>query len=107
MKQLLLEQTQPHRFILAARDTKRTQSAFDDLKYDAGKHDLSLVPVELADLRTVKSFAQQTLSKLGPSKIDYLLLNAASSRPAVDVATNPSKWCESYVVNHLCEKKHL
>ena len=103
----LLEQAQPYRFILGARDTSRLQGALDGLKYDSSKHNLSLLPLELADLGNVKSFAQKTLAKLGQSKIDYLLLNAGTIKPASVPATNPSKWCEPYVVNHLCtEYRH-
>jgi hypothetical protein len=63
------------------------------------------LPLELSDLKTVKSFAQLALNKLGQDKIDYLLLNAAATQAAEQPGQRQSKWCESYVVNHLCTDK--
>jgi NAD(P)-dependent dehydrogenase (short-subunit alcohol dehydrogenase family) len=58
------------------------------------------LPVELSDLKSVRRFAQQALEKLGDERIDYLLLNAAIA----DNAEKPGDgWCETYIVNHLCE----
>lgn len=55
-------------------------------------------------MQTVKSFAQQTLEKLGQDPVDYLLLNAAIARNADDrPGPNGSQWCDSYIINHLCE----
>jgi len=54
-------------------------------------------------LKTVKSFAQQTLEKLGQDKIDYFMLNAAITNSAEKPGSHGSKWCEAYIVNHLCE----
>ncbi|KAI0193622.1 hypothetical protein EV127DRAFT_423737 [Xylaria flabelliformis] len=99
----LLQQTEPYRFILGARDPKSTQAAYDKLKYDATVHSVSILPLELADLRGVKSFAQQALDKLGSHKLDVLLLNAALNKPATGPGPNPSKWCEAFVVNHLSQ----
>lgn len=64
---------------------------------------MSVLPLELSDLKGVKSFAEQTLEKLGKDKIDYLLLNAGISKGAQEPGPNGSKWCESYIVNHICE----
>ncbi|KAI0556030.1 hypothetical protein F4679DRAFT_520788 [Xylaria curta] len=99
----LLQQTQPYRFILGARDPKATQAAYDNLKYDAAVHSVSILPLELADLKAVKSFAQQTLDKLGSHELDVLLLNAALNKPATGPGPNGSKWCEAFVVNHLSQ----
>ncbi|KAK3936568.1 NAD(P)-binding protein [Diplogelasinospora grovesii] len=101
----LLNQSQPHRFILGARDVARTQSAFDALNLPATKSEsLSILPLELSNLKTVQTFAQQTLQKLGNTKIDYLLLNAAVAGSAEPpTGPNGSKWCEPYVVNHLAQ----
>ena len=93
-------QPQAYRVILGARDTGRTQKAYDDIAYDRAKHSLAIFPLELSDLKTVKSFAQQTLDKLGQDKIDYLLLNAGATQ-AKEEGQRQGKWCESYVVNHL------
>lgn len=102
MKQLL-EQSQPYRVILGARNTQKAQQAFDGLNYDKEANPLSVIPLDLADLKSVKSFAEQTLDKLGQTKIDYLLLNAGISNSAEEPSPNGSKWCEAHVVNHLCE----
>ena len=69
---------------------------------------MNALPVELADLRTVKEFAQLALNKLGNAKLDYLFLNAAVSKAAegmqgMERGPNGSKWSEAYLVNHLCE----
>lgn len=101
MKQLLA-QTEPYRFIIGARDTATSKKAFDDLKYDNAKHSLTLLPLELANLNGVKSFAQQTLEELGSDKVDFLLLNAGMVKDA-NSPVQGSKWCEPYIVNHLCK----
>ncbi|ROV91968.1 hypothetical protein VSDG_07627 [Cytospora chrysosperma] len=102
VKQLLAE-TQPYKFILGARDIKTTQAAYDKLQYDS-RHSLTILPVELSNMQTVKSFAQQTLEKLGQDPVDYLLLNAAIARNADDrPGPNGSQWCDSYVINHLSQ----
>jgi NAD(P)-dependent dehydrogenase (short-subunit alcohol dehydrogenase family) len=77
--------------------------AFDGLKYDTTKHNLTLLPLDLSQIKNVKIFAQQTLEKLGSAgKIDYLLLNAALGKSAEEKGYHP-KWCESYIVNHLAQ----
>ena len=59
--------------------------------------------MELSNLKTVKSFAQETLESLGQDPIDYLVLNAAMARKADDrPGPHGSQWSDSYVVNHLC-----
>jgi hypothetical protein len=78
------------------------QAAYDGLSYDSKTHSVTLLPLELADLRTVKKFASQTLEKLGSDKLDYLMLNAAVVKSANEPGVNGSKWSEQYVVNHLC-----
>ncbi|KAI0149452.1 hypothetical protein BJ166DRAFT_596397 [Pestalotiopsis sp. NC0098] len=100
---LLLSQSQPYRFILGARDVKGTQSAYDALKIDREKHSISLLPLDLSDLRNVKSFAQQTLEQLGQDKLDFLFLNAALIKAANEPGPHGSKWCEALVVNHLSQ----
>ncbi|KAJ8124268.1 hypothetical protein O1611_g9374 [Lasiodiplodia mahajangana] len=97
----LLQQSQPYKFILGARDLKSTQAAYDGLKYDAATHSVSILPLELTDLRGVRSFAQQTLDKLGKDNLDILFLNAGMNKPATGPGPNGSKWCEALVVNHL------
>ncbi|KAK3332209.1 hypothetical protein B0T19DRAFT_482543 [Cercophora scortea] len=98
----LLGQAQPYRFILGARDVGKTKTAYEDLKFDA-KHSLTVLPLDLSNLRHTKTFAEETLEKLGSDKIDYLLLNAGISNPADAPGPNGSKWCESYIVNHLSQ----
>ncbi|KAM0335023.1 hypothetical protein ACHAQA_000057 [Verticillium albo-atrum] len=99
----LLQQSQPYRVILGARNTEGAQKAFGALKFDASKHNVTVLPLELADLRGVRTFAQQALEKLGQDKVDYVLLNAAITDSAVNPGPHGSKWCESYVVNHLSQ----
>jgi len=83
------------------------QAAYDNVSYDGKKHSLTLLPLELSDLRTVKKFAAQTLEKLGHDKLDILMLNAALSKAANEPGINGTKWSEQFVVNHLCTRKYL
>ncbi|KAI0850122.1 NAD(P)-binding protein [Daldinia vernicosa] len=99
----LLAQTQPYNFILGARDTKTAQANFDGLEYDNSKHSLTIFPLELSNLKTVKTFSQQVLDKLGQDKIDYLLLSAAISNNSEQPGPHGSKWSEPYIVNHLSQ----
>ncbi|KAH8901937.1 NAD(P)-binding protein [Coniochaeta sp. PMI_546] len=99
----LLGQSQAYKVILGARDTARTQKAYDDVAYDRAKHSLAILPLELSDLKTVKSFAQQTLDKLGQDKIDYLLLNAGATQGKDEPEPREAKWCKSYIINHLSQ----
>ncbi|KAH8882173.1 short-chain dehydrogenase/reductase [Thozetella sp. PMI_491] len=99
----LLGQSQAYKFILGARDTKTTETAFNDLKYDVTKHTLTVLPLELSNLKSVQSFAQQTLQKLGADKIDYLMLGAAQTGNAEGPGPFGSKWSAQYVVNHLSQ----
>ncbi|KAM5345857.1 hypothetical protein ACJ41O_011718 [Fusarium nematophilum] len=99
----LLEQTQPYKVILGARNTKSTQTAYDGLQFDKATNGVTVLPLDLSDLKGVKSFAKQTLEKLGQDKIDYLLLNAAISNGAEGPSPHGSRWCEAYVVNHLSQ----
>ncbi|KAH8650044.1 hypothetical protein BX600DRAFT_517262 [Xylariales sp. PMI_506] len=103
VKQLLLHSAEPYRFILGARDTKQAQVAYDELKFDGTKHSISILPLELSDLRSVKSFAQQTLGKLDHDKVDILFLNAAIVKDASGPGPHGSQWCDTYVVNHLSQ----
>lgn len=100
----LLGQSQPWKVILGARDTVRTSRAYEALDYERTRQTVSVLPLELTDLQTVRLFAQQTLKGLGKDKIDYLLLNAAISQAPSEPGPHGSKWCPSYVVNHLCKE---
>ncbi|KAH6984582.1 hypothetical protein BKA56DRAFT_671081 [Ilyonectria sp. MPI-CAGE-AT-0026] len=99
----LLEQAQPYKIILGARNTSSTQAAIDGLQFDKAANGTTVLPLDLSDLKGVKSFAEQTLAKLGQTKIDYLLLNAAITNSAEKPGPNGSKWCEAYIVNHLSQ----
>ncbi|VTT70136.1 unnamed protein product [Fusarium fujikuroi] len=100
----LLSQSQPYRVILGARNTKNAQKAYGELKFDRESHGVTVLPLELNDLKGVKSFAEQTLDKIGKEKIDYLLLNAGLGGVAAEgPGPHGSKWCESHVVNHLSQ----
>ncbi|KAI9147616.1 Protochlorophyllide reductase A, chloroplastic [Paramyrothecium foliicola] len=95
----LLGQSQPYRLIIGARNTPGAQAAFNDLQYDRDAHALDVLHLDNADLSTVKTFAQQTLEKLGQDKLDILFLNAAIAKSALE---NPGyKWCEGAIVNHF------
>ncbi|KXX77792.1 WW domain-containing oxidoreductase [Madurella mycetomatis] len=107
VKQLLSQTSQPYRFILGVRDVDRTQAAYDTLTFDSTRHNLTVLPLELSDLRATRAFAQQTLQLLGEgaqgTTLDYLLLNAAITNGAEMPGPRGSKWCESYIVNHLSQ----
>lgn len=106
VKQLLAQTQQPYRFILGCRDPAAAQSAFDALSYDTQTHAVDVLPLELNNLKTVKSFASeawQQLEENGQSTpLDYLLMNAGLAKAAKEPSPTGSKWCEAYVVNHLC-----
>jgi len=97
----LLEQSQPYRIILGARNTQRTQEAYDALTFDRATNPITILPLELNNLRNIQTFAKETLAKVGQDPIDYLLLNAGISNGAEQPGPHGSKWCESVVVNHL------
>jgi NADP-dependent 3-hydroxy acid dehydrogenase YdfG len=59
-----------------------------------------VLPLDLADLRSVNSFAQATLSKV--DKVDFLIMNAGLSKASEESGPNGSRWCEALIVNHLC-----
>ncbi|KAI0205621.1 hypothetical protein F4808DRAFT_239517 [Astrocystis sublimbata] len=101
----LLAQSQPYNFLLGARDTKTTTDAFNGLTYDSSKHSLTILPLELNNMSSVKSFSQRTLEKLAGSTIDYLMLNAATGmvKTVADKGPHGSKWIEPYLVNHLSQ----
>ncbi|CAG1975032.1 unnamed protein product [Fusarium graminearum] len=100
----LLDQSQPYKVILGARNIQRAQKSYDELNYDRSASGVTILPLELNDLKGVKSFADQTLEKLGQGKIDYLLLNAGLGGVSADEpGPNGSKWCEPHVVNHLSQ----
>ncbi|RWA09371.1 hypothetical protein EKO27_g5739 [Xylaria grammica] len=104
IKQLLF-QSQPYNFILGARDLKTATDAYNALKYDNSKHTVTIFPLELSNMKSVKTFAQKSLEKLGPSPIDYLMLNAGTAMTKKVTGTGPhgSKWIEPYLVNHLSQ----
>lgn len=102
MKQLLA-QSSAYKIVVGARNTKTTQAAYDDLEIDTNKHAVTVLPLDLSDLKGVRTFAQKSLEVIGDKKLDFLLLNAGISTPAEASGPNGSKWCESQVVNHLCK----
>ncbi|KAJ5167140.1 uncharacterized protein N7482_005921 [Penicillium canariense] len=99
----LLEQPEPYNFILGARDTEGTQAAYNALGFDASKHSVHILPLDLKDLRSVQVFAQKALAQLGPNKVDYLFLAAGTLDDANGPGPNGSQWCDGYVVNHLAQ----
>ncbi|CAI7569111.1 unnamed protein product [Penicillium pancosmium] len=99
----LLEKSDPYNFIIGARDIERTQAAFNEVKFDTSKHTISLVPLDLTDLRSIQLFAQNALTKLGPNKLDLVFLCAGMVASAEGPGPHGSQWCTSYVVNHLSQ----
>ncbi|KAH6617749.1 hypothetical protein B0J18DRAFT_259743 [Chaetomium sp. MPI-SDFR-AT-0129] len=114
IKQLLLAQHLPaptvfppkaaYNIILGARDVTNTRAAFDGLGYDAARHQVTVLPLELSDLKGTKGFASEVLSLLGAGekkKLDFLLLNAAISGSGQK--TGPWGWNEGLTVNHFSQ----
>ncbi|KAJ5773658.1 Short-chain dehydrogenase/reductase SDR [Penicillium paradoxum] len=99
----LLQQTTPYSFILGVRDTEKTRLAYDDLKFDTSKHSVSVLPLDLLNLKSVQSFSKQALSELGERPLNYLFLIAGYLSGAEGPGPHGSKWCDSYVVNHLAQ----
>ncbi|KAJ6187990.1 hypothetical protein N7519_002898 [Penicillium mononematosum] len=99
----LLQQTQPYNFILGVRDTEKTRVAYNDLKFDTSKHSVSVLPLDLLNLKSVQSFAKRALSELGERPLNYLFLIAGFLASADGPGPHGSQWCESYVVNHLAQ----
>ncbi|KAJ5550583.1 hypothetical protein N7535_001474 [Penicillium sp. DV-2018c] len=99
----LLQQTQPYRFILGARDTETTRLAYNDLNFDKSKHTVSILPLDLLNLKSVQSFAKQALTELGQNPLNYLFLVAGLASSAEGPGPHGSKWCDSAVVNHLAQ----
>ncbi|KAL7624412.1 hypothetical protein AAE478_005976 [Parahypoxylon ruwenzoriense] len=102
VKQRLI-QAQPYKIILGARNTYTALKAYDDLLYHRSKHNVTIFPLELSNPITVKTFAQQTLEKLGSDKIDYLFLNAARITATNTPSPYSSKWSQVYLINHLSQ----
>ncbi|KAM7215250.1 WW domain-containing oxidoreductase [Rhypophila decipiens] len=114
IKQLLTQKTTPYKFILGARDVNRTTAAYDSLLESTSdnwksRHDLTVLPLELSDLKATRTFAQRTLDQLDKNnlKLDYLFLNAGitNGTELEEKGKGPggSKWCEGLVVNHLSQ----
>jgi NADP-dependent 3-hydroxy acid dehydrogenase YdfG len=101
----LLEHATPYKVILGARDIKTTSDAIARLQFDRAANAVTVLPVELSDLKTVKTFAHQVLDKIGGDKIDYLMLNAGMSGKAVK--GSHGKWCDVALVNHFCKSLTL
>ncbi|UNI17590.1 hypothetical protein JDV02_003922 [Purpureocillium takamizusanense] len=97
----LLEQAQPYRIVLGARDTAATAAAFDRLVFDRAANPLTVLPLDLADLRAVRAFAGRALESV--DAIDCLLLNAGVSKGAEGPGPHGSRWCEAAVVNHFSQ----
>lgn len=101
MKQLL-QTLQSYRIIIGARNTERTESAYNTIAYNHQNSSVVILPLELSDLKQVQIFAHRALEVLDQGKIDYLLLNAAIHGTADGPGSHGSQWCEPYIVNHLC-----
>lgn len=102
MKQLL-ESSESYNFILGARSTEKAKAAFDDLKYNTAKHTITVLPLDLQDLRSVQVFTQKALTTLGRNRLDYLFLGAGTLDDGEGAGPHGSQWGVGYVVNHLCK----
>lgn len=100
LKQLLAE-SQPYRFILGVRNTASTDEALKAVDFDRKANPVTLLPLDLTDVKGTKTFAQRVLQDLDTTGIDYLLLNAALIKNASEATPYGGKWCESMVVNHV------
>ncbi|KAJ5587421.1 uncharacterized protein N7459_003186 [Penicillium hispanicum] len=99
----LLERPESYTFILGVRDTEKTQAAYDELSFDKTHNSISILPLDLSDLRSVQLFAQKALTQLGPNRLDYLFLCAGTLDDAKGPGPHGSQWCQGYVVNHLAQ----
>ncbi|KAI1434996.1 hypothetical protein GGR50DRAFT_359250 [Xylaria sp. CBS 124048] len=99
----LLAQSQPYNFIIGARHFQETVDAFNGLNYDGRRHDVTILPLQLNDMLSVKEFACDVIRKLSSSRLDYVLLNAATGLGKQVSKRGPhgSRWVEPYLVNHL------
>jgi NAD(P)-dependent dehydrogenase (short-subunit alcohol dehydrogenase family) len=88
----------------------RTRAAYDALGYDGARHRLTVLPLELADLRGTRAFAGEVVRLLdagdgdgGAGVLDYLLLNAAIAGGDVGAEERGgfAGWKEAVVVNHF------
>lgn len=85
--------------MLGARNTSAMDRSLHDAAFES-TNKVDVLPLDLADLKSTRRFAEAALAKVGEARIDYLFLNAAITDPAV---ANPRgyRWCESAVVNHV------
>lgn len=97
----MLQQPESYKFILGARNTDSTQAAYDGLPFDKEKNTITVLPLDLSDLKSVQLFAQEAMSALGSHRLDCLFLNAGTLDSGDGPGPNGSQWCEGYVVNHL------
>ncbi|KAJ4155543.1 hypothetical protein LMH87_000782 [Akanthomyces muscarius] len=97
----LLQAPQTYRVVTGARNTSGLEQSLKDISFESANK-VDVLPLDLADLKGTKTFAEDALRKIGDAKIDYLFLNAAITNPAV---ANPRgyRWCESAVVNHVSQ----
>lgn len=80
------------------------QTAYSKVGYAKTTHSVSILLLDLSDLRTVKSFAQRALESLEEAQLDVLFLNAGMNKAPKGPGLNGSPWCEAYLVNHLCKQ---
>nr|GAT56920.1 predicted protein [Mycena chlorophos] len=86
--------------VLGVRDTAATAAAFASAEIATPVP--TLLPLQLNDVSSVKSFAAETLAILGEAPLDYLFLNAASAY-TVDHKSRYGDWCEQYIVNVISQ----
>lgn len=104
MKQLLQAKQfgKAYTVIIGARDVERTLRTYATVTYDNLRHRITVLPLELVSLPSVQEFAEKAMAEVRERQVDYLFLNAGMSAEAGPSSCN-SKWCDTQVVNQLCE----
>ncbi|KAE8360995.1 hypothetical protein BDV27DRAFT_167239 [Aspergillus caelatus] len=100
---VLLYRPEPYHFILGVGDTITTQTSYDCLDWDRNVYTVTVLPLDLSSLPSMQSLAENVRSRLGPHKLNYLILCASTLDSADGPGPNGSPWCAGLVVNHLAQ----
>jgi hypothetical protein len=107
LKTLLATSSQPWRVIIGSRSPDSAQHAVTLLSTlsPTRNHRVSWLPLNLAQLSSVKTFVADVEKRLGEGggevRIDVLLLNAGVYK--AELAYGSGVWCEEAIVNHFGE----
>ncbi|TQS31745.1 hypothetical protein Golomagni_07970 [Golovinomyces magnicellulatus] len=100
----LFQGAQPYRVIFGARDVPAATEAYKALDFDRDANPVTILPLNLTNLKQVKTFANEVLKKLGDTKVDYLFVNAGELGSSEKPGTTGTKWCDNMVVNYLSQQ---